>query len=173
NLMKKVISVWTLDLTMIGLLLALNYRKEICSTKIVDTFCNNPNLTKLICGDVRINNYYGLFITIFLQGLSLLIVFFTYIQILITCVFKRQSDAKSKALQTCGTHLVVFLCVEFNALFSLMAHRFDNVSQHLRRALGVSVMVFPPFLNPLIYGLKTKEIRQNIILFFYKKISPT
>ncbi|XP_062873185.1 olfactory receptor 52Z1P-like [Trichomycterus rosablanca] len=172
NLMRIIISLWTLDFSMIGTLVALNYRKEICSTKIVDTFCNNPSIMKLVCGDIRINNYYGLFVLFFYQGLSLLIVIFTYVQILITCVLKRQSDTKSKALQTCGTHLVVFLCVEFNALFSLMAHRFDNVSQHLRRALGVSVMIFPPFLNPLVYGLKTKEIRQNMFVFFHRKISP-
>ncbi|XP_053095818.1 olfactory receptor 51I1-like [Pangasianodon hypophthalmus] len=170
NLLKIILTIWSLDFTMIGLLLALSYRQEICNTRIVDTFCNNPSLMKLICGDIRLNNYYGLFITVFLQGLSVFIVLFTYIQILITCISKRQTDAKSKAIQTCGTHLVVFLCVEFNALFALISHRFENVSQYLRRAFGMSVMIFPPFLNPLIYGLKTKEIRQNITVFFHKKI---
>ncbi|KAI5628741.1 odorant receptor, family F, subfamily 118, member 2, partial [Silurus asotus] len=170
NLLKIIIAIWTLDFTLIGVLLALSYRQEICNTKIVDTFCNNPSLMKLICGDISLNNYYGLLITIFLQGLSLLIVIFTYIQILITCIFKRQFDVKSKALQTCGTHLVVFLCVEFNAFFALIAHRFVNVSQHLRRAFGVSVMIFPPFLNPLVYGLKTKEIRQKVTVIFKRKI---
>ncbi|XP_060799500.1 putative gustatory receptor clone PTE03 [Neoarius graeffei] len=171
KLLKIILTIWTLDFTVIGLLLALSYRQEICSTRIVDTFCNNPSLMKLICEDTRLNNYYGLFTIIFLQGLSLFMVLFTYIQILITCISKRQSAAKSKAIQTCGTHLVVFLFVEFNSLFALMSHRFENVSQYLRRAFGVSVMIFPPFLNPLVYGLKTKEIRQNVTVFFHKKIS--
>ncbi|KAM9468471.1 olfactory receptor 52B2-like [Clarias gariepinus] len=162
NLLKIILTIWTLDFTIIGLLLALSYREEICNTRIVDSFCNNPSLMKLICGDVSLNNYYGLFITFFLQGISVFIVLFTYIQILITCLSKAHSDSKSKAIQTCSTHLVVFLCVEFNALFALISHRFQNVSQYLRRALGVSVMIFPPFLNPLVYGLKIKEIRQNI-----------
>ncbi|XP_017576354.1 olfactory receptor 52B2-like [Pygocentrus nattereri] len=170
NLLKIIIIMWTLDFTLIGLLLALNYRKEICFTNIVDMYCNNPSLLRLICGDIQLNSYYGLFITIFFQGLSLLIVVFTYIKILITVVSKRQFDAKSKAIQTCGTHLIVFLCLEFNAFFALIAHRLPNVSPYIRRALGVSVMVFPPFLNPLIYGLKTKEIRHNILEFFQKKI---
>ncbi|XP_036453512.1 olfactory receptor 52B2-like [Colossoma macropomum] len=169
NLLKIIIIMWTLDFTLIGLLLALNYRKEICFTNIVDMYCNNPSLMRLICGDIQLNNYYGLFITIFFQGLSLLIVIFTYIKILITVVAKRQSDAKGKAIQTCGTHLIVFLCLEFNAFFALIAHRLPNVSPYIRRVLGVSVMVFPPFLNPLIYGLRTKEIRHNIFEFFQKK----
>uniref|UniRef100_A0AAR2KZG3 Olfactory receptor n=1 Tax=Pygocentrus nattereri TaxID=42514 RepID=A0AAR2KZG3_PYGNA len=156
NLLKIIIIMWILNVTLIGILLAMNYRKE-----ILDMYCNNPSLLRLICGDIQLNSYYGLFITIFFQGLSLLIVVFTYIKILITVVSKRQFDAKSKAIQTCGTHLIVFLCLEFNAFFALIAHRLPNVSPYIRRALGVSVMVFPPFLNPLIYGLKTKEIPHN------------
>ncbi|XP_034166703.1 olfactory receptor 52B2-like [Pangasianodon hypophthalmus] len=170
NLLKIITTVWTIAFITISLLLALTYRQEICSTKILDTFCNNPSLMKLICGDIRLTNYYGLSLTALHQSITLFVMFFTYIQILITCVSKRQSDAKSKAIQTCGTHLVVFLCVEFSGLFALISHRFNNVSQHLRGAFGASAMIFPPFLNPLIYGFKTKEIRQNITVFFRKKI---
>ncbi|XP_060799503.1 olfactory receptor 52B2-like [Neoarius graeffei] len=171
NLLKIIITVWTIDFTVIGLLLALSYRQEICSTRIVDPFCNNPSLMKLICGDIRLNNYYGLSLTALQHVLTLFIMLFTYIHILITCVSKRQSDAKSKAIQTCGTHLVVYLCAEFISLFVIISHRFENVSHYLRGAFATSFMVFPPFLNPLIYGLKTKEIRQNITFLFNKKIS--
>lgn len=172
KLIIMIIVVWTVSAFIVGLLLGLNYREKTCSTKIVDTFCNNPSLMKLICGDISLNNYLGLSLTILVQAVSLFVVFFTYIQILITCVIKKHSEAKSKALQTCGTHLVVLLIFEFNGIFTITAHRFNSVSPHLRRAIGVSVMVFPPFLNPLIYGLKTKEISQSIFVFYRKKISP-
>ncbi|XP_030634431.1 olfactory receptor 52H1-like [Chanos chanos] len=171
HLIKIIITVWLLDFSLIVTLLALLSRFKICRTIIADMYCNNPSLVKLVCEDTSISNYYGLFITVFLQGLSLLIVVFTYIQILVTCVRNKQSDAKSKALQTCGTHLIVFLFLECNAFFALIAHRFESVSPFLRRAFGVSVVVFPPILNPLIYGLKTKEIRQKILFFFHKKTS--
>ncbi|KAI4874218.1 hypothetical protein NFI96_005717 [Prochilodus magdalenae] len=172
NLLKIITIMWTLHFVLIGLLLALNYRTEICSTKIVDIFCNNPSLMKLLCGDITTSNSYGLFVLTFYNGLALLIVVFTYIQILITVVVKRQSDAKSKALQTCGTHLIVFLSYEFCACFSMIAHRFESASPILRKALGASVIICPPIVNPLIYGLKMKEIRQNLFLLFRKKVSP-
>ncbi|XP_066537199.1 olfactory receptor 52B2-like [Hoplias malabaricus] len=170
DLVKIITIIWTIDFTMFGLLFAVTYRKEICSTKIVDMFCNNPSLIKLICDDTRLNNYYGLFTISFHNGLLLLIVIFIYFQILMTVVIKRQSDAKSKAIQTCGTHLIVFLYLEFCAAFDLLAHRFETASPNLRRATGASVMIFPPVVNPLVYGLKTKEIRQST-LFFCKKFS--
>ena len=77
----------------------------------------------------------------------------------------KQSDARVKALQTCGTHLVVFMLLQFFASCALISHRFQSTSPYLRRALGVAVLVFPPSLNPLIYGLNTKELRRNIIGF--------
>ncbi|XDV32123.1 hypothetical protein PO909_003012 [Leuciscus waleckii] len=80
------------------------------------------------------------------------------------------SDAKIKALQTCGTHLVVFLFLEFNTLFPLLAHRSESVPAHLRRVFSISVLVFPPIVNPLIYGFKTQEIRQKILTCFKRKI---
>ncbi|XP_072547810.1 olfactory receptor 52A5-like [Salminus brasiliensis] len=172
NLLKIIIIVWCLEVTVIGIVFALSFRRHICGTKIVDIFCNNPSLLKLICGDISVNNYVGLLITFLKQGFTVLTVLFTYIQILITVVYKRQSDAKSKAIQTCGTHLVVFLCFEFNVFFALVAHRFESASPILRKALGTSIMIFPPILNPLIYGLKTKEIRRHLIFFSKIKVLP-
>ncbi|KAG9264665.1 putative gustatory receptor [Astyanax mexicanus] len=173
NMFKVIVMLWSLDLALIGLMLALNYRRQICSRTIVDMFCNNPSLMKLICEDTRANNYYGLFTLAFFQGVPLLIVIYTYIQILITVIYKRQSDAKSKVIQTCGTHLIVFLSFEINSLFALISHRFEAVSPNLRRAFGASVMIFPPIFNPLIYGLRMKEIRQNLIFLPKRKVSPT
>ncbi|XP_046892033.1 putative gustatory receptor clone PTE03 [Hypomesus transpacificus] len=166
HLIRLIIMIWVLNIFLMMMLLGLLLRFEICRTTIVDMYCNNPSLLKLICEDTRLNNYYGLALIAFYQGLSAFVVGFTYLQILLTCVMNKQSDAKSKAIQTCGTHLVVFLFLECNSCFALTAHRFESVSPFLRRAFGVSVMVFPPLVNPLIYGLKTKEIRQSFRLLF-------
>lgn len=171
---RIIIAVWLADVFFFTLLFSLTGRFRICRTKIVDIFCNNPSLVKLICDDTSATNYFGLSFIAVIQGIPLVIVIYTYFQILMTCVLTKQSDAKGKALQTCGTHLVVFLFLEFNSAIALISHRFDNVSPALRRALGSSVIVFPPLLNPLIYGLNTKELQRSIIklckrAIFFKK----
>ncbi|XP_010904503.1 putative gustatory receptor clone PTE03 [Esox lucius] len=170
-LIKIIIVMWLLIISLVVVLLSLVTRFKICRTTIVAPICNNPSLVKLICDDTRINNYYGLFVTAFVQGMSLIVVIFTYIQILFACVMNKSSDAKSKAIQTCGTHLVVFLFLEFNSCFSVLALRFEDKYPSLRNAFGLSIMVFPPILNPLLYGLKTKEIRQNVLQFYKRKVS--
>ncbi|XP_035287643.1 olfactory receptor 52K2-like isoform X2 [Anguilla anguilla] len=135
---------------------------------IADMYCNNPSLVKLVCGDTSINNYYGLFLSSFLQGMSLLAVVFTYVQILVACLTNKQSDTKSKALRTCATHLVIFLVFQVTAIFKVVSHKL-NQSPYLKRAMGVSMLLFPPMFNPLIYGLNTKEIRSVVIHFITKK----
>ncbi|KAI5099357.1 odorant receptor, family F, subfamily 118, member 3, partial [Silurus meridionalis] len=170
TLVKSICLVWAIDFVMIGALFVLTLSKEICRTNIVDTYCNNPSLMKLICDDVSVVNIYGLFIIALVQGFSVMMVSITYIKILITCLSTKQAKSISKAMQTCGTHLVVFLTFEVNIFLLLVSHRLEAVSPHLRRACGVAIAIIPPIFNPLIYGLKTKEIRQTVFRFLQEKV---
>ncbi|XP_030236752.1 olfactory receptor 52A5-like [Gadus morhua] len=162
-LIRIIVGVWLFNIFMLAVLFGLSTRFKFCMTHIVTVLCSNLALVKLVCGDSSVNNYYGLFIIILVQGGSLLSVIFTYIQILVTCVKTKQSGARGKAFQTCGTHLIVFLLLEINALIAFLSHRYEHVSPHIRRAIGLSIIVFPPVVNPLIYGLNTKELRTNMI----------
>ena len=162
-LIRIIVAVWLFVIIIMGVLLCTTTQFKLCTKNIVDMFCNNPSLVKLICEDTSVNRNYGLFVIILVQVAPAFIVTYTYIQILLTCMKNKQSDARGKALQTCGTHLVVFIFLQFICMLTLMAHRFTTVSPNLRRALGLAFLVFPPVLNPLIYGLNTKEIQKNMI----------
>ncbi|XP_041116025.1 olfactory receptor 52Z1-like [Polyodon spathula] len=172
NLIKIIIVVWVLDFILIGVLIVLVLRLQRCRSRIQNAYCDNPSLMRLICADTSINNIYGLFITAFLQGLSLLAMIFTYFQILLTCLMNKQPDAKSKATQTCATHLVVYIVLCTSALFVILSYRFEQISPYFRKVVGVAVVIYPAVFNPIIYGLKTKEIRNTIIKMLRKKTSP-
>ncbi|KAK2846778.1 hypothetical protein Q5P01_009777 [Channa striata] len=173
NLIRLIVSEWFLDLAVIVTLISLLARFKVCRTNIVDLYCNNPSLMKLACEDISVNSNYGLFAIIFIQGGTLLIVLYTYAQILWTCLVAKQSDARLKAVQTCGTHLLVFLIFQINILVGLIAHRLEYMSPFMRRALGVSVLIFPPFLDPIIYGLKIKELKQSVIRVLKRTVCST
>ncbi|XP_036005920.1 olfactory receptor 52B2-like isoform X2 [Fundulus heteroclitus] len=174
SIIIRIISfIWVFNFSIIVILLALTFQCKICRTNIVDLYCNNPSFIKLACGDTTVSNYYGIFITFIVSGGSVLIIAFTYIQILRTCVMTNNIDARKKAIQTCGTHLVVFLILLINTTFTIFSHRFQNVSPFLTRAFGVSILIFPPFLDPIIYGLKTKELKQSMIMFLKRHMRST
>ncbi|KAM9852870.1 olfactory receptor 52B2-like [Aulostomus maculatus] len=165
RLAKIISSIWILSFSIMFVLFMLLARFKICRRNLVDLYCNNPSLLKLVCDDTRVNNYYGLSFIVFLQGGSLAIIAYTYMQILRTCVMGNNLDTRRKAIQTCGTHLVVFLTLQVNTLITLLSHRSERASPFLRRSLGLSVLIFPPFLDPIIYGIKIKALKQTIVLF--------
>uniref|UniRef100_A0A8C2PYQ9 Olfactory receptor n=1 Tax=Cyprinus carpio TaxID=7962 RepID=A0A8C2PYQ9_CYPCA len=172
NLVKIITGMWLLNFILITVVFSILVPYRICQTHMTDLVCYKATLMKLLCDGIEVNNIFGLFCIVFYHGLALFVVVFTYIHILITCVTNKQSDAKIKALQTCGTHLVVFLLLEFNTLFPILAHRSEFVPGFLRRVFSISNFIFPPLVNPLVYGFKTKEIRQKIFTYFKnKKIS--
>nr|XP_055052820.1 olfactory receptor 52J3-like [Misgurnus anguillicaudatus] len=171
NLVRIITGMWFFNIIIMFVIFALLMPYKICQTQIADLICYNPPLMKIVCENTQVNNIYGLFTMVLYHFISLSVVTFTYIHILVTCVTKKQSNAKIKALQTCGTHLVVFLFLEFNTFFPLIAHRSEYIPAYLRRVFSISLFIFPPIVNPLIYGLKTKEIRQKIITCFKRKIS--
>ncbi|XP_018520763.1 putative gustatory receptor clone PTE03 [Lates calcarifer] len=173
NLIRIIILIWLISFSLMITLILLLVRFKICRTNIVDLYCNNPSLLKLVCEDTRVNNFYGFAGIVFLQGGPLLIIIYTYAQILHTCIMTNQPDARRKAIQTCGTHLVVFLILQLNTMVTLIAHRIESASPYMRRALGVSVLVFPPVLDPIIYGLKITELKQNIITFLKRNVGST
>ncbi|XP_017271848.1 olfactory receptor 52K2-like [Kryptolebias marmoratus] len=169
HIMKIITAVWSSCLVLIGGLFILLLRLRFCRSEITHPYCDNPSLLALVCEDTTINNIYGLFISAIIQVIANATVFYTYLRILLACFRTKRADTKAKALQTCATHLFVFLLFECLGLFTIISYRLKNISPHLGRFMGVSTLIFPPTLNPIIYGLKTKEIREKVLDFFFKK----
>ncbi|XP_056139349.1 olfactory receptor 52E4-like [Lampris incognitus] len=172
HIMKIITATWMLNLVLIGLLFFLLLRLPRCRSLMAHSYCDNPSLLTLVCANTTINNIYGLVIVAATQVIANVTILYTYLQILVTCFRSKRSDTKTKALQTCATHLMVFLLLECLGLFTIISYRLKNLSPYLRRLSGVSTLIFPPTLNPIIYGLKTKEIREKIAYFFSRKIFP-
>ncbi|XP_041100007.1 olfactory receptor 4Q2-like [Polyodon spathula] len=172
TLVKLCSLAWGGAFVLIIILFALTLRLPRCSSRIMEANCNNAALFLLSCADTTVNNIYGLFITSFLSGLPFLVILYTYIRILMTCIYKRQSSSKSKAIHTCATHLTVYTIFVFTILFSIIMQRFQNVSPNARKITWVLFTTFPPCVNPIIYGIHTKEIRNNVLKCFKNTILP-
>ncbi|XP_072547525.1 olfactory receptor 52E8-like [Salminus brasiliensis] len=173
HLMKIISLVWLSNILMIAVLFILLLRLPRCRSLLTHTYCDNPSLLQLVCANTTINNIYGLMTVAVCQVLSVSSIMFTYIQILIACFRNKRSDTRSKALQTCATHLIVFLIFECLGLFTIISYRLTNTSPYFRRFSGVIAMILPPMLNPIVYGLKSKEIRAKALKFFQQRINPS
>lgn len=170
TLVKMILSVWIVTISVIATLFLLHRQYKICSTKIVDFYCNNPSLLKLMCGEITVSNYIGLIFIFLIQGVPLAIMIYTYAQILYVCILTNNADARQKAIQTCSSHLAVYLFLQVNTLVTLIAHRNSKVSPAIRKALGVSILIFPPLLDPIIYGLRVQKLKMGIKMLFKRNV---
>ncbi|KAM3874710.1 olfactory receptor 52B2-like [Diretmus argenteus] len=163
--------IWGLDFVLIVSLFSLQTRLPRCTSAIMNVFCDNPSLLKLTCGNTTINNVVGLFNTAAMQLVSVSVQTFSYVKILITCLVTSKSEAKTKAVNTCVAQLAIFIMFEVVGTFTILSHRFKDVSADLQKIMGMLIFILPPLLNPIVYGLNTSEIRSTLLRIFKNKVS--
>ncbi|XP_068187771.1 olfactory receptor 2K2-like [Antennarius striatus] len=161
---------WIIALVLISVLFAFHINVELCGTTIKYVFCSNRSILALACSPTPINNIYGLFITWFISISVFLIVAFSYFRILHASVKRRRtgSSINSKAFRTCAIHIAVYLIHKVAVLVIVVTYRFPSASQNINKFLSILFIIIPPAVNPIIYGLASKELRESIIKHFSK-----
>lgn len=160
---------WGVALVMVLILVGLSVRLSRCREVVSHPFCDNASLFKLSCEDILINNIYGLGYTVVLLGSSLGSITLTYFRIVMVCITNRCRTNTIRALQTCGTHLVLYMIMFVSGTIMVILHRFPNLVDH-RKVASILFHVVPPAMNAIIYGLQMKIVRQKISVMFSRKL---
>lgn len=100
-----------------------------------------------------------------------LIVAFSYFRILNAGVKHGRTGINTKAFRTCATHLVVYVIYEVASLVIIVSRRFPSLSPNINKFLSILFIVVPPAVNPVIYGLLSKELRTSIIKQFGARVA--
>ncbi|XP_073524976.1 olfactory receptor 52D1-like [Phyllobates terribilis] len=165
---KLVVLAWMYTVVLVSIHIVLTIRLPLCDRVILKIYCDNWSIVRLSCVDTTVNNGFGLFIASTFIALMPVLIICSYIQIIKACV-RSSKDFRAKALQTCTPHLIIITNYASNLLFELLMYRFipTEFPFELRMVMSVQLLVGPPIINPLIYGLKMKEIRIRIIQLYH------
>ncbi|XP_051005426.1 olfactory receptor 52B4-like [Acomys russatus] len=139
-------------------------RLTFCKSNILpNTGCKHIVLARASCDDIWINIWYGFFVLMSTVVLDIVLVFISYVLIL-RAIFRMPSqDARRKALNTCGSHVCVIILFYGPGIFTTLTQRFGHyIAHHVHVLLGNVCILAPPMLNPIIYGVKTKQIRDQV-----------
>nr|XP_023662934.1 olfactory receptor 151-like [Paramormyrops kingsleyae] len=161
---------WFLSLiaTIVGIVIIV--RQPMCESRIEKLYCVNWDMVKLSCIETILNKLYGSFLIVF-HLLQFMLIITSYILITRTCV---QSQAeRNKFMETCLPHLITLGTFAISLSFDVVSARFssDTSLQALRNSLSIMYLIVPPILNPLIYGLKLKQLRRIVWRRFNSKIT--
>ncbi|XP_073468484.1 olfactory receptor 52K1-like [Aquarana catesbeiana] len=139
---------------------------QYCGDNIVlHSYCDHMAVVNVACGDTQIDNVYGLALSLSITGFDLLFIGLSYALIL-RAIFKMPSrEARHKAVGTCGSHICVIIVAYLLGIFSYVTYRFGKktIPHTVHIFLANVYIVFPSFMNPFIYGVRTKQIRRRVL----------
>ncbi|NXA56277.1 O52K1 protein, partial [Nothocercus julius] len=150
-----------------GLMLPLPFllrRLPYCHSHVIShCYCEHMAVVKLACADTRVNNIYGILVTFFIGGLDLLSIGHSYLRILRTVFSLATREEKLKAFGTCLDHICAILVFYIPAILSSVIHRFGHrIAPHVHILMANLYLLLPPVMNPIVYGIKTKQIRERV-----------
>ncbi|XP_001519299.3 putative olfactory receptor 52P1 [Ornithorhynchus anatinus] len=134
-----------------------------CRTVIAHTYCDHMAMVKMACGHTGPNRIYGLFMVILVVGLDCLLMGASYALILRALLQLASCGARLRALSTCSAQLSVVLITWGPALFSAIMYRFGcSIPVYSHVLLANFYLLIPSLFNPVIFGVRTKEIRDIV-----------
>ncbi|XP_036621057.1 olfactory receptor 5D18-like [Trichosurus vulpecula] len=137
------------------------------SNTINHFFCEFSLLLNLSSSDTHFNQLL-LFISSTFNGVStLLIILASYAFIFVTVLKMNSSSGRRKAFSTCASHLMAITIFHGTIIFLYCVPNFKN-TQLTFKVASVFYTVVIPMLNPLIYSLRNKDVKETIKLMGIK-----
>ncbi|XP_064157002.1 olfactory receptor 4B13-like [Anguilla rostrata] len=158
---------WIIPCLYFALYFILTLQYSFCGRFIEKVYCMNFPLIKLSCFDTTLHNYVGLALIFVSPFSQILMILFSYAQILRICLFVSK-ESQIKAIQTCTPHLMAVINYAVGCLFELIQSRFNmsNVSYKARIFMSIYFAIFSAILNPFLYGMGIHAIRVQILKLF-------
>ncbi|KAL3969525.1 P2Y purinoceptor 1 [Sarotherodon galilaeus] len=159
---------WLVPACHVAVPIALNINSKLCSFTLKGIFCNN-SASKLLCVSSRALSIYGVILLFNLGLFPTLFIIFTYTKIIIIA-YQSCGDVRRKAAQTCLPHLLVLINYSILITYDVVIVKLESdFSKTARFIMTLQVIIYNPLCNPIIYGLKMKEISKHLKRLFVKK----
>ncbi|XP_077136800.1 olfactory receptor 6B9-like [Ranitomeya variabilis] len=136
-------------------------RLTFCSNIVNHFFCDAPPLLKISCIDTFLNDLLDFICASIVIVTSFAVTLFSYVYIIITVLKIPTTKGKRKAFSTCGSHLTVVLIYYGTVIFMYVRPKV-GFTFTLNRVVSVFYVVVTPILNPIIYCLRNKEVKESV-----------
>uniref|UniRef100_A0A8C3S5F1 Olfactory receptor n=1 Tax=Chelydra serpentina TaxID=8475 RepID=A0A8C3S5F1_CHESE len=123
--------------------------------------CELPRLLKMSCTDILTNQMVLLTFVVIFGSSCFLLTLISYIHIISTILRIRSTEGRRKAFSTCSSHLMVVTAF-YGTLTIVYVLPKNDILRGLNKVFSVFYTVLTPLLNPLIYSLRNREVKEGL-----------
>ncbi|XP_067371961.1 olfactory receptor 4B13-like [Channa argus] len=158
---------WLVPGCHVAVTVAWSADKKLCGFNLKGIFCNN-SVYELHCVSSRALSVYGVIVLFNIALFPMLFIVVTYINIFVIC-YRSSRDVRKKAAETCTPHLLVLIGFSCLSVYDVVILRVEtDFPKTARLIMTLQMVLYNPLFNPIIYGLKLKEISKHIKKFCAK-----
>ncbi|XP_037257724.1 olfactory receptor 1052-like [Falco rusticolus] len=137
-------------------------RLPFCRSNVINHFfCDVPPLLALSCASTYINEIILFSLAGIIELSTISIILVSYIFICFAILRIRSAEGRQKALSTCVSHLTVVTMLYGTTIFMYLRPS-SSYSLNTDKVVSVFYTVVIPMLNPLIYSLRNKEVKDAL-----------
>ncbi|XP_070263778.1 olfactory receptor 6C2-like [Myotis yumanensis] len=133
---------------------------KFCDSNVIDYFvCDVSPLLKISCSDTWLIEQLVIVCAVLTFILTLVCVVLSYIYIIKTILRLRSAQQRKRAFSTCSSHMIVVSLTYGSCIFIYIK---PSAKESVAINKGVTVLMtsIAPVLNPFIYTLRNKQVRQ-------------
>ncbi|XP_044127279.1 olfactory receptor 12D2-like [Bufo gargarizans] len=129
--------------------------------RIKHFFCDVKPVIKLACKDIHVNELTLAALSGFLPLSAFLITVLSYIYIIAHVLKIKSSKGRTKIFSTCSSHLTVVILFYGTAMCTYIGPA-SETSIEKDKVAALLYTVITPALNPVIYTLRNKDVRNSV-----------
>uniref|UniRef100_A0A8D1R270 G-protein coupled receptors family 1 profile domain-containing protein n=1 Tax=Sus scrofa TaxID=9823 RepID=A0A8D1R270_PIG len=153
---------WSIGLSTAIIQVSSVFSLPFCDANIISHFfCDIRPLMKLACADTTIKELITLLISLCVLVLPMVLIFISYVLIVTTILKMASAEGRKKAFATCASHLTVVIVHYGCTSFIYLKPKSQNSLQD--RLISVTYTVITPLLNPVVYSLRNKEVKEAFL----------
>ncbi|XP_007481729.1 olfactory receptor 10J1-like [Monodelphis domestica] len=137
------------------------FRLPFCDPLIEHFFCDVRPILDLACASTFINDILTLIISLLAISAPATFLLITYILIISTILHIASAEGQRKAFATCASHLTVVIIHYGCASIAYFKPKSENTKDQ-DQLISVTYTVITPLLNPVVYSLRNKEVKDAL-----------
>ncbi|XP_047644405.1 olfactory receptor 9K2-like [Phacochoerus africanus] len=139
---------------------SMTFTLSFCASRAIDHFyCDYRPLQRISCSDLYVHRMVSFSLCVIIIFPTIIVIVVSYVYIVSTVLKIRSTEGRKKVFSTCSSHLGV-VSVLYGAI--IFMYFIPDGYPELSKVASLCYTLVTPMLNPLIYSLRNKDVKEAL-----------